>query len=61
MEALNPREDEEHGSTEERKLIRQAIEHGEVDRMSDIVGIVRRTGALARLPTLTPPRKVRVP
>ena len=37
----------EHGSADERQLIRHAIEHGEVDRMSDIVAIVRRTGALA--------------
>lgn len=34
------------GSEDERLLIRQAIEHGEVARLSDIVEIVRRTGAL---------------
>jgi octaprenyl-diphosphate synthase len=31
----------------QRQLIRQAIEHGEVDRMGEIVEIVRQTGALA--------------
>jgi octaprenyl-diphosphate synthase len=30
----------------ERELMRAAIEHGEVDRMSEILDIVRRTGAL---------------
>lgn len=34
------------GTEEERALIRHAIEHGEVDRLKDIVEIVRRTGAL---------------
>ena len=34
------------GSDAERALIRQAIEHGEVARLADIVEIVRRTGAL---------------
>jgi octaprenyl-diphosphate synthase len=34
------------GSAGERTLIRQAIEHGEVERLQDIVQIVRRTGAL---------------
>ena len=34
------------GSAAERMLIRQAIEHGEVARLADIVEIVRRTGAL---------------
>jgi octaprenyl-diphosphate synthase len=37
----------ERGTDEERALIRHAIEHGEVERMSDIVAIVRRTGAIA--------------
>jgi octaprenyl-diphosphate synthase len=36
----------ERGTPEERALIRHAIEHGEVDRLKDIVDIVRRTGAL---------------
>ena len=30
----------------ERQLIRQAIEHGELDRLQDIITIVRQTGAL---------------
>ena len=34
------------GSDAERALIRQAIEHGEVARLADVVDIVRRTGAL---------------
>lgn len=37
----------EHGGSEERAIIRHAIEHGEVDRLADIVEIVRRTGAIA--------------
>jgi octaprenyl-diphosphate synthase len=37
----------ENGSTEERAIIRQAIEHGEVARLADIVEIVRRTGAIS--------------
>ena len=37
----------EKGSSEERAVIRHAIEHGEVDRLADIVEIVRRTGAIA--------------
>ncbi|WP_397534115.1 polyprenyl synthetase family protein [Roseateles sp.] len=36
----------ERGSQTERELIRHAIEHGEVERLNDIVQIVRRTGAL---------------
>lgn len=36
----------QRGSNEERELIRHAIEHGEVERLREIVGIVRRTGAL---------------
>jgi len=35
-----------HGSPEENRLIRNAIEHGEVERLADIVQIVRRTGAI---------------
>jgi octaprenyl-diphosphate synthase len=35
------------GTTEERALVRQAIEHGEVDRLPEVLAIVRRTGALA--------------
>jgi octaprenyl-diphosphate synthase len=34
------------GTEEERLMIRHAIEHGEVERLPDIVQIVRRTGAL---------------
>jgi octaprenyl-diphosphate synthase len=34
-------------SAEERALIRRAIEHGETERLAEIVDIVRRTGALA--------------
>lgn len=37
----------ENGSSEERDIIRHAIEHGEVARLADIVEIVRRTGAIA--------------
>ena len=36
----------ERASDEERALMRHAIEHGEVDRLSEIIGIVTRTGAL---------------
>ena len=34
------------GSDAERQLIRHAIEHGEPDRLDEILAIVRRTGAL---------------
>ena len=34
------------GTAEERELIRHAIEHGEVERLREIVAIVHRTGAL---------------
>jgi octaprenyl-diphosphate synthase len=34
------------GEPAERDLVRHAIEHGEVARLSDVVGVVRRTGAL---------------
>ena len=34
------------GSAEERSLIREAIEQGEIARLNDIVAIVRRTGAI---------------
>ena len=34
------------GSSDERALIRHAIEHGETERLAEIVDIVRRTGAL---------------
>ena len=33
-------------SDEERAMVRHAIEHGETERLADIVDIVRRTGAL---------------
>ncbi|HEY4081403.1 MAG TPA: polyprenyl synthetase family protein [Burkholderiaceae bacterium] len=36
----------ERGTAEQRALIRHAIEHGEVQRLSEIVAIVRETGAL---------------
>jgi len=36
----------ERGNSAERDLIRNAIEHGEVARLSEIVDIVRRTGAI---------------
>jgi octaprenyl-diphosphate synthase len=36
----------ERGNDVERGLIRHAIEHGEVERLPDIVAIVRRTGAV---------------
>ena len=34
------------GTAEERALLRRAIVNGEIERLRDIVGIVRRTGAL---------------
>ena len=34
------------GNADERALVRHAIEEGEVDRLGDIIAIVRRTGAL---------------
>ena len=37
----------ERGSASERALIRHAIEHGEIARLSEIVEIVRHTGAIA--------------
>jgi octaprenyl-diphosphate synthase len=36
----------ERGTPDERQLIRHAIEKGEVERLTEIVTIVRRTGAL---------------
>jgi len=36
----------ERGTPEQRALIRHAIEHGEVERLAEIVTIVRETGAL---------------
>jgi len=36
----------ERGNAADRDLIRHAIEHGEVARLSEIVDIVRRTGAI---------------
>jgi octaprenyl-diphosphate synthase len=36
----------ERGTPQDRELIRHAIEHGEVERLPDIIAIVRRTGAL---------------
>jgi len=35
-----------HSNSDERDLIRHAIEHGEIDRLPDIIAIVRRTGAI---------------
>jgi octaprenyl-diphosphate synthase len=37
----------ERGSAQERQLIRHAIQHGEEARLSEIVEIVRHTGAIA--------------
>jgi octaprenyl-diphosphate synthase len=37
----------ERGSAQERALIRHAIEHGEIARLSEIVEIVRHTGAIS--------------
>jgi len=34
------------GTSAERELIRRAIEHGEVERLPEIIDIVRRTGAV---------------
>ena len=36
----------ERGNSDERALIRHAIEHGEVQGLPDILAVVRRTGAL---------------
>ncbi|MEX8517888.1 MAG: octaprenyl diphosphate synthase [Leptothrix sp. (in: b-proteobacteria)] len=36
----------QQGTPEQRELIRHAIQHGEVERLPDIVTIVRETGAL---------------
>lgn len=36
----------QHGSSTQRDLIRHAIEHGEVERLPEIIEIVRSTGAL---------------
>jgi octaprenyl-diphosphate synthase len=36
----------ERGSAEERQLIRHAIEHGEVERLQDVIAVVKRTGAI---------------
>jgi octaprenyl-diphosphate synthase len=36
----------QRGTSSQRELIRHAIEHGEVDRLPEIVAIVRDTGAL---------------
>ncbi len=36
----------QHGSSAQRDLIRHAIEHGEVERLPEIIEIVRSTGAL---------------
>jgi octaprenyl-diphosphate synthase len=36
----------ERGTPAERELIRHAIEHGEQQRLSEILVVVRRTGAL---------------
>jgi octaprenyl-diphosphate synthase len=37
----------ENGSSDERSIIRHAIQHGEVARLAEIVEIVRQTGAIA--------------
>ena len=36
----------ERGTAQERDLLRAAIEHGEVDRLAEVIEVVRRTGAL---------------
>ena len=36
----------ERGSDDERTLIRKAIENGEVEQLSEVIAIVRRTGAI---------------
>lgn len=36
----------QHGTADERALVRQAIENGEVERLPDVVAVVRRTQAL---------------
>lgn len=36
----------QHGTAEERALVRQAIENGEVERLPEVVAVVRRTNAL---------------
>ena len=36
----------ERGTTNERETIRHAIQHGELQKLADILSIVRRTGAL---------------
>lgn len=36
-----------HGSDTERSVVRHAIEHGEIERLPEIIAIVRATGALA--------------
>ncbi|MEY2689800.1 MAG: hypothetical protein RL375_3999, partial [Pseudomonadota bacterium] len=37
----------QRGTTEQSELIRHAIEHGEVEKLAEIVEIVRSTGAIA--------------
>jgi len=36
----------ERGTTQERALIRQAIEAGDVDRLPEVIAAVRRTGSI---------------
>jgi octaprenyl-diphosphate synthase len=36
----------QRGSDGDRQLVRSAIEHGEVERLPEIIALVRRTGAL---------------
>ena len=36
----------ERGDAAQRAVVRSAIEHGEIDRLQEIIGIVRATGAL---------------
>jgi octaprenyl-diphosphate synthase len=36
----------QRGSDSDRQLVRSAIEHGEVERLPEIIALVRRTGAL---------------
>jgi octaprenyl-diphosphate synthase len=49
----------QRGTPDERQLIRSAIEHGEVERLPEIIAIVRRTGALDATREAPRPRQTR--
>jgi octaprenyl-diphosphate synthase len=36
----------QRGTPQERDLIRSAIQHGEVERLADVIDVVRRTGSI---------------